>query len=77
MAAAAAFADVDLIIGGQSHTFLYGTPAPGGQPQLPAFPNPSLTGSAREGAGAAGPYPTNVLNGAKTVPVVTALWGGR
>ncbi|PSC67806.1 multifunctional 2, 3 -cyclic-nucleotide 2 -phosphodiesterase 5 -nucleotidase 3 -nucleotidase [Micractinium conductrix] len=77
VAATSAFADVDLIIGGHSHTFLYGTPAPGGQPQLPAFPNPSLTGSAREGAGAAGPYPTNVLNGAKTVPVVTALWGGR
>ncbi len=63
--------------GGHSHTFLTGVPAPAGQPQLAGSPNPNLTSAARETAVAAGPYPTNVLNGAKSIPVVTAYWGSR
>ena len=78
IASSAAAADVDLIVGGHSHTFLYGTPAPAGQPQLPGSPAPNLTATTLE-SGAEGPYPTNVLNVAtnKTIPVTTAFWGSR
>lgn len=65
------------IAGGHSHTFLYGAPAAAGQPQVAGSPNPYITSSAREGTVASGPYPTNALNGNKTIPVVQALWGSR
>jgi hypothetical protein len=79
VAAAAAYQDIDLIVGGHSHTFLFGAPAPAGQPQLPTSPGPLLSGSTRESTVAEGPYPTLVLNGGsgRGVPVTTALWGSR
>jgi 5'-nucleotidase len=77
IAASAAAADIDLIVGGHSHTFIYGTPAPAGQPQLPGTPPPNITATTLEAA-AEGPYPTNILNGGnKTIPVTTAFWGSR
>lgn len=63
--------------GGHSHTFLYGTPAPAGQPQVPRSPLPLLIGSERESNAAGGPFPTNVLSGNKTIPITQALWGSR
>lgn len=65
------------LAGGHSHTFLYGTPAPAGQPQLPGSPLPLLIGTTRESNPAAGPFPTNELSGNKTIPITQALWGSR
>ena len=45
--------------------------------QVAGSPNPLLAGTSRESATASGPYPTNVLNGAKAIPVATAYWGSR
>lgn len=70
--------ELDLVVGGHSHTPLWGSPAPAGQPQLAGSP-PSLTSTTKESATAEGPYPTNILNAAaaKSIPIVQAYWGSR
>ena len=45
--------------------------------QIAGSPNPNLTSTSRESAIAGGPYPTNVANGNKTIPVTQAYWGSR
>eukprot|EP00887_Chlorella_sp_A99_P005509 scaffold1.g5509.t1 len=81
LAASAAAADVDLIVGGHTHTLLYGVPAPAGQPQLaspapPVLVRPTVV---NESNAPVGPYPTLVLNAAanKTIPVVQASGNGQ
>ena len=67
LASTPGLSDVDLIIGGHSHTLFYtGTPPP--LLVTPATP---------ESTPVYGPYPLNVANGNKTIPVVQALWASR
>jgi 5'-nucleotidase len=69
--------EIDLIVGGHSHTLLHGTPAPAGQPQIGSTPPNILATPATAEGPSEGPYPTNMLNGEKTIPVVQAFWGSR
>jgi 5'-nucleotidase len=66
--------------GGHSHTFLYGEPAPVGQPQVAGQPPPLLVSPPTNETNAPlGPYPTLIANTAtgKTIPVVQALYASR
>jgi 5'-nucleotidase len=68
LAANPALADVDLIIGGHSHSLFYtGTP--------PALLVKPMT--VAETTPVFGAYPRPVANGAKSIPVTSALWGSR
>ena len=67
LASTPGLSDVDLIIGGHSHTLFYtGTP-----PALLVSP------ATPETTPVYAPYPFNVANGNKTIPVVQALWASR
>lgn len=77
LAANSSLSEIDLIIGGHSHTLLYGTPASAGQPQLGSTPPNILATPATAESASEGPYPTNILNGGKTIPVTQAFWGSR
>ncbi|EFN56515.1 hypothetical protein CHLNCDRAFT_144120 [Chlorella variabilis] len=80
LAAAPAAAGVDLIVGGHSHTLLYGEPAPAGQPQVAGQPPPLLISPpTNETNTPLGPYPTLVSNPAsgRTIPIVQALYASR
>ena len=57
LAGSAAYADIDLVVGGHSHTWLWGAPAPAGQPQLLGSPNPNLTSTSAGGLHRRGPLP--------------------
>jgi len=77
LAANSSLSEIDLIVGAHSHTLLYGSPAPAGQPQLGSTPPGLLVTPATAESLPEGPYPTNILNGGKTIPVVQAFWGSR
>lgn len=77
LAATASLSDIDVIVGGHSHTLLYGSPAPAGELQVAVKPPNILVSPATAESAAEGPFPTNVLNGAKAIPVVQAMWGSR
>lgn len=68
LAAQPAINDIDLIIGGHSHTLFYtGTPHP-------LIVTPTIVA---ETTPVFGPYPTPIVNGAKYIPVMQALWASR
>jgi hypothetical protein len=69
LAAAPALRDVDVYIGGHSHTLFY----PGNNAPYILYPTPSMP----ETAPVYGNYPTPVDNGGKTVHVVQAYWASR
>lgn len=80
LAASPAAAGVDLLVGGHSHTLLWGAPQPVGGEQVAAQPPPLLVSPpTNESTVAEGPYPTLVANAAgnKTIPVVQALYASR
>ncbi|KAJ9514600.1 hypothetical protein QJQ45_016346 [Haematococcus lacustris] len=72
---AAQVAGIDLVIGGHSHSFLYGNPNATRGPTLNVNPNVSSSWD-----NPWGPYPTYVQSNVtrnKVVPVATAAWGSR
>lgn len=79
LAATSTAAGVDLIIGGHSHTLLYGPSQPGAPQQAGTPPPVLLSPPTEEANGALGPYPTWVQQqgGNRSIPVVQAGWASR
>ena len=74
---AAVVPDIDLIVGGHTHTFLYNASQQAGSGQ--SWPVLDLSTSATDGP-PLGPYPTYVASSVqpgRSVPVLQVFWGSR